>query len=554
MKKNSFLGGAVIATLGIIVTKAIGLLYVIPFYAIIGTQGGALYSYAYSIYAIFLSLSNSGIPVAISKVVSEYNALGYHYTKERAYKLSSLVLIGLGFFFFLVLIIFAPTIAKIILGDIQGGNTIEGVTLVIRIVATALLIVPIESVTQGYLQGQKVMLEPSMANVIEQVGRVVVILVGSFLMLRVFHLSLESAVGVAVFGATVGALTAYFYLLARIHKNRKKLHRDDPPLPEERKISNKDILKKIIFYALPFVIIDVLNSAYGMVDTMTVVNTMTNLGYSAGVTETSIGVIATWATKLNMIIASIALGMSTSLIPNLSASKAKKDYKDISHKINQALKALLFITVPMAVGMSFLANPVWTIFYGYDALSIHIFTLYIFQTISFSFSTVLINIVQSLSHPKLAMGTLLSSFLAKMLLNTPMMYLFHRIGIPAYYAPIATTFLTQSGVTIFLMIKLKQYYKVHYMETVRVFFKTIFTTGCMVAGLLIISLFVPVNTTMGRIEAILITALYTVVGGAIYFYFAHQGKLTTNVFGEHFFRSILNKIIPKKKRKVKLSS
>ena len=554
MKRNSFLGGAVIATLGIVVTKAIGLLYVIPFYAIIGTQGGALYSYAYSIYAIFLSLSNSGIPVAISKVVSEYNALGYHYTKERAYKISSLVLIALGFFFFLVLIIFAPTIAKIILGDIQGGNTIEGVTLVIRIVATALLIVPIESVTQGYLQGQKVMLEPSMANVIEQIGRVVVILVGSFLMLRVFHLSLESAVGVAVFGATVGALTAYFYLLARIHKNRKKLHRGDPPLPEERKISNKDILKKIIFYALPFVIIDVLNSAYGMVDTMTVVNTMTNLGYSAGVTETSIGVIATWATKLNMIIASIALGMSTSLIPNLSASKAKKDYQDISYKINQALKALLFITVPMAVGMSFLANPVWTIFYGYDALSIHIFTLYIFQTISFSFSTVLINIVQSLSHPKLAMGTLLSSFLAKMLLNTPMMYLFHRIGIPAYYAPIATTFLTQSCVTIFLMIKLKQYYKVHYMETVRVFFKTIFTTGCMVAGLLIISLFVPVNTTMGRIEAILITALYTVIGGAIYFYFAHQGKLTTNVFGEHFFRSILNKIIPKKKRKVKLSN
>lgn len=203
----------------------------------------------------------------------------------------------------------------------------------------------------------------------------------------------------------------------------------------------------------------------------------------------------------------------------------------------------------MAVGMSFLANPVWTIFYGYDALSIHIFTLYIFQTISFSFSTVLINIVQSLSHPKLAMGTLLSSFLAKMILNTPMMYLFHRIGIPAYYAPIATTFLTQSCVTIFLMIKLKQYYKVHYMETVRVFFKTIFTTGCMVAGLLIISLFVPVNETMGRIVAILITALYTVIGGAIYFYFAHQGKLTSNVFGEHFFRSILNKIIPKKKEK-----
>ena len=547
MKKNSFLGGAVISTLGIVITKMIGLLYVIPFYAIIGVQGGALYSYAYSIYAIFLSLSNSGIPVAISKVVSEYNALGYHYTKERAYKIASLVLLCLGFFFFLVLIIFAPTIAQVILGDIKGGNTIEGVTLVIRIVATALLIVPIESVTQGYLQGQKFMLEPSMANVIEQIGRVTVILVGSFLMLNVFHLSLESAVGIAVFGATVGALIAYFYLLQRIHKNRKKLHRDELPLPKERKITNKDILKKIIFYALPFVIIDVLNSAYGMVDTLTVVNTMTDLGYSAKVTETSIGVLTTWATKLNMIIAAVALGISTSLIPNLAASKAKKDYQDISHKMNQALKALFFTTVPMAIGMSFLSIPIWTIFYGYDTLSIEIFRLFIFQTISFSFSTVLINIVQSLSHPKLAMSSLLGSFLAKFILNIPMMRLYYSLGIPAYYAPIATTFLTQSCVSIFLMFKLKQMYQVKYFETIRVGIKTILATGCMVALLLILKLFVPVFTE-GRFEAIFITALYTIIGGSIYFFFSYQGKLISNVFGEQFLPSILKRIFPKKKR------
>lgn len=386
-----------------------------------------------------------------------------------------------------------------------------------------------------------------MANVIEQIGRVTVILVGSFLMLNVFHLSLESAVGIAVFGATVGALIAYFYLLQRIHKNRKKLHRDELPLPKERKITNKDILKKIIFYALPFVIIDVLNSAYGMVDTLTVVNTMTDLGYSAKVTETSIGVLTTWATKLNMIIAAVALGISTSLIPNLAASKAKKDYQDISHKMNQALKALFFTTVPMAIGMSFLSIPIWTIFYGYDTLSIEIFRLFIFQTISFSFSTVLINIVQSLSHPKLAMSSLLGSFLAKFILNIPMMRLFYSLGIPAYYAPIATTFLTQSCVSIFLMFKLKQMYQVKYLETIRVGIKTILATGCMVAILLILKLFVPVFTE-GRFEAIFITALYTIIGGSIYFFFSYQGKLISNVFGEQFLPSILKRIFPKKKR------
>ena len=77
MKKNSFLSGAAISTVGIVICKVIGLLYVIPFYAIIGVQGGALYSYAYSIYNMFLNLATSGIPVAMSKVVSEFNSLKY---------------------------------------------------------------------------------------------------------------------------------------------------------------------------------------------------------------------------------------------------------------------------------------------------------------------------------------------------------------------------------------------------------------------------------------------------------------------------------------------
>ena len=92
------------------------------------------------------------------------------------------------------------------------------------------------------------------------------------------------------------------------------------------------------------------------------------------------------------------------------------------------------------------------------------------------------------------------------------MRLFYSLGIPAYYAPIATTFLTQSCVSIFLMFKLKQMYQVKYFETIRVGIKTILATGCMVAVLLILKLFVPVFTE-GCFEAIFITALYTIIGG-----------------------------------------
>ena len=83
LKRHSFMQGAFIATFGVVICKIIGMLYVIPFYSIIGDQGGALYGYAYSIYSIFLGVSTAGIPLAMSKLISEYATLGYQETKQR---------------------------------------------------------------------------------------------------------------------------------------------------------------------------------------------------------------------------------------------------------------------------------------------------------------------------------------------------------------------------------------------------------------------------------------------------------------------------------------
>ena len=83
--KSGFVKGAFIATFGIVLTKILGILYVIPFHAIIGESGGALYGYAYTIYVLFMSLSSAGIPLAISKIVSEYQTLGYYHAKRIKY-------------------------------------------------------------------------------------------------------------------------------------------------------------------------------------------------------------------------------------------------------------------------------------------------------------------------------------------------------------------------------------------------------------------------------------------------------------------------------------
>jgi O-antigen/teichoic acid export membrane protein len=550
MRKSSFLEGAMIATIGIIICKVIGLIYVIPFYSIIGSQGGALYGYAYSIYAIFLSLSSSGIPIAMSKVVSEYNSLEYYNTKEKAYKIGTTIIMALGFFFFIVLMIFAKPIAHLILGDLEGGNTIEGVTMVIRVVATALLIVPSLSVTKGYLQGHKFIAPSSISNVIEQLIRVIVIVGGSFMALKVLNLSLETAVGIAVFGATVGAISAYLYLLYKIRKNKEKLKKDEVITRAEAKITTKDILKKIVFYALPFVIIDLIQSAYSMVDTFTVVSTMANLGFGE-IAETTIGVLSTWATKLNMIIISVALGIIVSLIPNIASSFVKQDMQDVSRKINQSLQSLLFVILPMTIGLSFLAAPTWVIFYGYDEVSITIFKLFIFQALTFSFYTILINIFQTMNNSKITLATLAGSFLGKVILNIPMMYFCKRIGIGVYYGPVIATLLTQGIAIIYLIYKLKSKYNVNYKTTLYNSSKTILCTAIMVVVLMIVNIFIKMDATT-RLQALFEVAIFSIIGAFVYITVAFKSRLVHDILGDRFLAGIKARLpfINKKHKKV----
>jgi len=115
MKKDNFLRGAFVATFCLIITKILGVLYVIPFYSIIGPNGSVIYGSSYNIYALFLNLSTIGLPLAISKMVSEYHTLGYEYTKRRVYQLAGRVMIISSIITTFLLILFAPILAKYII-------------------------------------------------------------------------------------------------------------------------------------------------------------------------------------------------------------------------------------------------------------------------------------------------------------------------------------------------------------------------------------------------------------------------------------------------------
>ena len=541
MKKTSFLAGAAISTIGIIICKVIGLIYVIPFYAIIGVAGGALYSYAYSIYNMFLNLATSGIPVAMSKVVSEYNAKGYYNTKERTFKIGLKVIGVLCVTIFILLFAFAPQIAYLIIGDVKGGNTIEDVAFVIRVISTAILVVPFLSVSKGYLQGHKIMSVSSVANILEQLVRVVVILAGSYLALNVFHQTTSVAVGVAVFGATVGAIVAYLYVRNKIKKNKKELNKDAVITNAEKKITTKQIAKKIVFYALPFVAISVIQSGFTMVDVFTVVKSLVSLGYSTTISENVLSVIATWGSKLNMIVMSIATGIIMSLIPTIASYYAVKKYKDVNLKINEAISTLVLITIPLAVGLSFMGADVWTVFYGYNELNISIFKLLILSQITLSICSVMVNTNQTLNNTKANIIGLGLSLIAKIALNIPFMKLFSAIGIEAYYAPIALNIIIDTLCSIYLAYEIKKQTNISYFKSVKTIIKVILCTAIMILSLMILNFIVPM-TSHSRIIAILQLLIYGVAGIIVYFYVAYKSKTLDEVFGKEMLAKILTKL------------
>ena len=530
MKKNSFVAGAFITTLGIVISKILGIVYVIPFQAVIGERGGALYGYAYTIYALFMSLATAGIPLAMSKIVSEYQTLGYYNAKKRAFMIGKKVALLLGFICFLILMLFAPLLAKFILGDLVGGNSVEDVTFVIRVISTAILVVPVLSIYRGYFEGHRFMSPPSISQVLEQIVRVLVIVLGSYFTLKVFNLSLTSAVGVAVFGATIGAFVSYIYLVNKKIKNKKKFNEKARNVNEPI-ITDRMIFKKLAVYAIPFILIDIFKSLYNYVDMVTVVKGLVNLAnFSVSDAETVMSMLSTWSAKFNMIILSVSTGVIVSLIPNLTQSVMNKDQKDINKKINQALCILLFLMVPMAVGLSFLAEPVWMLFYGASKYGPSVLSYFIFVGLIMGLFTASISIIQVLKDYKTVFVSLIVGVILKIVLNTSLIGTFYKLGLPAYYGVITASIVAYLVSFIICLVVLHTKYKVDYEMTVKHFLDILCGCMLMVVVLFLMKFFIPIVSDI-RIVNIFIILLYSLIGGIIYLIFMWKIGAINGIFG-----------------------
>ena len=541
MKKNSFINGALIATIGIVVTKFLGIVYVIPFYAIIGEENIALYGYAYTIYNLFLALSTVGIPPAMSKLISEYSTLGYNNTKERAYKLGKYILITIGVLLFLIMFLGAPFIANQIMGDNTGGNSKESIAFVIRIISTAILVVPYLSVTKGYLQGHKIITPSSISQVLEQVVRIIVIILGSYLCVKVFNLGITKGIGVAVFGATIGALVALLYLLIKIKHNSKFLNRNESQKDAEKNITNKQIIKKLLIYSVPFISFGLALSIYDYIDMTTIINALTNIGFKTKDAESIIGVINTTGNKLNSVVLAISTGLMTSLVPNITSSFVKKDFKDVKNKVNQSFLMLLYVTMPMAFGLSILAKPVFYAFYGPSTWGPKVFCFTIFVALFRCMFTTSISIAQSLNKFKNVFVSIILGIIVKFILQVPLINLYNAIGIRPFWGATTATLIGLTTSIITNLVVIHKTVKLDLKDYFKNMFKFIYPLALMIIALLILKNFIPLVFT-NRINAMALIGIYAIIGVIIYFGLTIKNGIFEYIFGN----KLLNKLKVKK--------
>lgn len=515
MKKSNFLQGAFIASFGIVFCKILGVLYVIPFYSMIGDKAGALYGYGYNMYSIVVSLSSAGIPFAISRLISEYNTLGFYNTKNKVFEIAKRMIFFASLVLFLLIFIFAGVLAKIIVGDVVGANSVSDVSFVIRATSIVLLFIPLVSVYRGYFQGHRLIKTSIASTVLEQVIRVVIILVGVFMMMKVFKLPVKLSVGLACLASSIGSLCSYIYLRKRVKKNSGEFVNSLGNVSEP-KITKKMVIKKIIMYALPFIAIDITKSIYNAVDTLSLVKILvSSFNFSAVDAEVIVSVISTWGLKINMVIIALVTGLMTSLVPNLSSSMVSFSKRDISLKINSTYQIILFLVIPMSIGLSFLSGPIWNVFYGYSFYGALTYKYLAFVSLATVLFTASVTISQVMKNDRVVFISLIVGILFKVIFNVPLLYSFNSLGLPVFYGAISATIIGMMITFLINFIYVKKSYGINFEQTTKELINILIASMVMLVVLYLFKLFIPYNVS-SRLGSIIIIIIYSLIGAFTY--------------------------------------
>jgi len=347
----SFMHGAIILLIANIVVKVVGAVFKIPLARILEEDGMGYFSTAYQVYTWLFIVATAGIPVAISKMISESRTQNRFNEIKNIYSVSIKLLIGIGIFGFATLFFGADFIAKTLLKN-------PGAAPGIKAVAPALLFVSLMSTYRGYFQGHQNMVPTALSEIFEALGKLIIGFSAAYLLMS--KGKQISAAG-AVLGVSCGALMGFLILIFMYKRHKSKPEKINGMSQESE--SKSKLLKKLIKIAIPITIGASVFSLTSLIDTAMIMRRLQASGLSADDANFYWGSYSGYAFPLFNLAPTLINAITVSIVPAIAAAYYKKDLHGVSHTTAKSLKITMLFALPCTVGMAMLAKPILALVY-----------------------------------------------------------------------------------------------------------------------------------------------------------------------------------------------
>lgn len=354
-KKSTFFGGAAILAASAILVKVIGAIYRIPLGNILSDEVMGDYNSAYNIYNFFLTISTAGLPVALSKTISEANALGRHNQVQRTFRVAFFTFLILGLISFFCMTVLAAPMAQIAISNPKAVYCVMAL-------APSVLCVCVMSSFRGYFQGHFNMMPTGISQVIEAFFKLVVGLALALFLVKVIQKPELGSVG-AIIGVSCGSVVALAYILFLFFGDRKRRHRIHAT---DRPDSSGRILANLLKLAIPITLGSAATSLVTLVDTklvmsqlQTVYQTVDGLGKEAAL-DAARGLYGIYSKTMSIynLPFSMMVPLTACIIPAVSASLARRDHLGAQKVSESALRIGLLLALPMGMGLFALGGPI----------------------------------------------------------------------------------------------------------------------------------------------------------------------------------------------------
>ena len=331
------------------IVKVIGALYKIPLNAIIGEQGFGYYNTAYEIYTVLLMISTAGLPVAMSRMISQAGSLRHYRQVRKIYTVCRTIFLTLGLIGAVLMTVFCKQLAAF--------QEQPDAWAAIGTLGPCCFLICLMSTYRGFFQGQSNMTPTSVSQVLEAICKLIVGIAAAVL-IKIYTQSVSLAAGGAIFGVTMSCLVSSFYLNRCFRKAYKNL-----PISDEPVDSGRNIAKGLLAIAIPITIgsagLQLLTVLETKIYMGQLLNTMTQ-----AMADTQKGIYNMTQTIFNMPCAFIT-PITISVIPAITAQLTLGDHKAVKATEESAVRVTGLISAPCAVGLAVLAEPVTALLGGY---------------------------------------------------------------------------------------------------------------------------------------------------------------------------------------------